>query len=508
MVLVKYILKSFILFTAVVSCTHSVDQPEREVASSGQGPRLTCEYLRHMTLIRDRQMTCKQRQTWKNYGGTVHNRPALFVEPRNEDEVARIVFHANRHSWQVRPVGSGHSWSQVTKTDDILMGTNKLVQQMVINPENLTVTVGGGQKVREMIRAIEARGYALANLGDAQIQSVAGVVSTNTHGTGITHTGFAGAVQQIRIVDGRGNIHVASATQRPQLFRAALSGAGMMGVITQITLKVVPAYNIYSETEAAPLQVLLNEWRRLLRQNEWFSFLWIIHTDWVTIFTGVKANFPDKEPRTDDLEESLNRNFFTPLFASLYTHNRGVLHRFLPSIYSLQRGLSPKKRDYAVGSDAISKSIDPKHWAWNLETEFFIPIEHLDEFIIRMRQYVGLLKQERIIPAAPMIGFRFIKGDNSYLSPAYIHAGHSEFVAISVFDTNKNTRSPYLLGVKGLIDDIVKDKKLMRMHVGKVYLDTPEEFHQRFAHWATFAKVRKQYDPNGVFLNPWTERFF
>ena len=111
-----------------------------------------------------------------------------------------------------------------------------------------------------------------------QSQTLGGLVSTNTHGTGITKTGFAGLVKSLRLVDGMGNVHILSTNKNPDLL-FALSGAGMVGIITELTFDIEKDY--YSEVLQSFRRIDKlfdsDEWLNLLNQNEWFSMRAPIH---------------------------------------------------------------------------------------------------------------------------------------------------------------------------------------------------------------------------------------
>jgi len=511
-----------LIFISFIAVACSTTPSKRDVA---RVPGFTCDFLRNRAVL-DNSMPCEQNKRWENYGDTLINRPQIYVEPRTENEVERIVFQSFRYGMKVRPVGSGHSWSRITQTDDLLMGTHQLFLRdasgrptLYIDHNNNTVRVGAGQTIRSIVQTLEQSGYTLANLGDIQSQTIAGAISTNTHGSGVTHTGFAGAVKKFNIVDGRGILHQnVSWNNKREMYRSALSGLGMMGVITEVTLKIVPAFNIYSVQEHMSLHELIGQekWKDLI-EREWFSFLWVFGTEHAAVVTGQKAISSTLQPtRDNDFVDRLNRNLFTPFFMGLYSPNRNLLSRMIPPIYRDIRRSNPRKTEYQISSAALSKNIEPVHWPWNLETEFFIPVEFMPEFISEMAGFLNTVRDtngNRYRPAAPILGFRFMKGDDTYLSPAYKYKGYDEFAAISVFDVkgrqSTHQGTSYLRAIRDILQRVVgTDPHLLRMHAGKVFLDNAPNFRRRIWNWCPFARARRRYDPNGTFLNSWTSQFF
>jgi FAD/FMN-containing dehydrogenase len=496
-----------------------------------------CKNLLYIAGISEQEINCEENKKWKNFGGTVLNTPAVFIEPKNELHVVKIVKAAVKLNWRVRPIGSGHSWSKTTKANQILMGTHKLVKPIIINrnPINPTFTTASGMILKYAVDELQKEGYALSNLGSMQSQTFGGVVSTNTHGTGIEKTGFAGLVTSLRLVDGLGNVHILSKKQNPNLFYSALSGAGMVGIITELTLKIEKDYYLSVLQSFMPIDVLFDsgKWKELLNQNEWFSMLWPIHEDSATLLTRkrvsksltvARLSWTKKRKgaqRGFTLEKKgglLTKNAELALFTRKHVTNRfislmakdpdrwegvfNVLYRFVPAFTSAV----PANYHY---SDAISDDYDVEEWDWNIETEVFFPIEFLPEYIKELKRYSKELKKTKKGLVAPFVGLRFVKGDHSFLSPTYIHKGYDKFVAVTLYDhsTTEYTTKWFSDNLK-ILHEIVNDPTLIRMHLGKIYHDSEKHFEKRFFHWDKFKQSRLESDPKGIFLNQWTEKFF
>lgn len=497
----------------------------------------SCERLLSLASLKPKNINCETNKKWKNFGGTVLNSPAVFIEPRSEEQVSAIVKAANKLEWRIRPVGSGHSWSQFTKTNQILMGTHKLVKPIVINhnPENPTVTTASGMVLKYAVKELKEKGYALPNLGSMQSQTFGGVVSTNTHGTGITKTGFAGLVESLRLVDGMGAVRVLSKNQNPELFYSALSGAGMVGIITELTIKIEKDYYLEVLQSFRSIDKLFNsdEWLNQLNENEWFSMLWPIHEKTATILTRNRISKSQTIPkqywkkkrkgsqRGFTLEKRgglMQKNAKAALFARKHVTNRfislmakdpdtwegifNILYRFVPAFTSSV----PSNYHY---SEAISDNYDVEEWDWNIETEVFFPIEFLPEYIKELKKYSKSLKKEGRGLVAPFIGLRFVKGDDSYLSPTYIHKGYDKFVAVTLYDHSLTEYSTqWFKDNLKMMHKVINDPTLIRMHLGKIYHDSEGHFQKRFYNWDKFKAARMESDPKGLFLNKWTEKFF
>lgn len=478
---------------------------------------VSCAMLYAKAKLQPEQLACDEKKNWKNYSLTVHNKNAIYVMPRSQVDVQIIVQTAYLNGWRVRPIGSGHSWSQATKTDQILMATDKLVRPIEFYRHNMTVKVGGGHKLNNLVKSLEKVGLALKNLGSIQRQSIAGAISTNTHGTGVHKAGFAGSVKAFTIVDGTGIPRHVTKDNNPKLFKSALSGIGLLGVITDVTMEVVPLYNVEAKFRHSDIDELFQpgtkasqqKWKQMVDQNEWFSFVWFFQTEMVTEFIGNRVENSNVTPKPKFvLFEWIGRNLFAPLFAKLYSAFPKTVHGYMTPIYRIVRTIKPETTKLARYQDGLSKSINPVHWAWNLETEYFFPVEFLPEFIQRFKSFTRSEIASNRPPKTPFIGFRFVKSDDTYLSHSYEYKGYQKWVALSVFDSAKTYTTEYLHKVKNIIQEIVGDPKLLRMHLGKIVLDSPQQLARRYTNWDNFVETREYYDPKEVFLNPWTEKWF
>lgn len=187
---------------------------------------------------------------WRNWSRTVEARPARIVTPVDESEVAAILARASAAGVRVKAVGSGHSFTPLAVTDGIQLRLDRLVGIEALTPDPSTgraqVTVGAGTPLHVLNAALLARGYAMTNLGDIAEQTVAGAISTGTHGSGRDSAGLAAQVTGVRLACADGSIVAASADREPETFAAARLGLGALGVLTAVTFEVEPAFTLHA----------------------------------------------------------------------------------------------------------------------------------------------------------------------------------------------------------------------------------------------------------------------
>lgn len=274
---------------------------------------------------------------WENYGGTVRNVDVDITRPRSTEEVSRIVAAAGDR--KIRPVATGHSWTAATKTDDVLMDVTGLDQILHIGEPRkdgtALVTAQAGVRLNDLCSALQARGLTMQNLGSMGFQTIGGATATNTHGSGRNHGGIATQVVRLKMLTGGGKIVSLSRKENPELFRAALSGLGLSGVVTEVTYKAVPAFNIGVSRGHRTLSHMVQKeagqsnLQKMLHDNEWFSILWVPYTDRVFYSKGNRSEAPAEKPGAKWME-SFSRNCVMTTLANVASATRRVAPRLWP----------------------------------------------------------------------------------------------------------------------------------------------------------------------------------
>jgi len=152
--------------------------------------------------------------TWKNHTGNQSCRPRAIVSPGSLDELVELVRRAEREGTTVRAVGAGHSWSDVALTDGYLVLPDNLSGLRPLDDGTLRSDAGGGRLVRvlggthlyTLNAELHAAGLALPNMGGYDAQTISGVVSTSTHGSGLRWGPFPDLVRSLDLVVSGGEV--------------------------------------------------------------------------------------------------------------------------------------------------------------------------------------------------------------------------------------------------------------------------------------------------------------
>jgi len=185
-----------------------------------------------------------------NFGGNVRFRPGRLAVPRSESEVCRLV--QEHRGDGVRVVGSRHAWSPLIRTSGLLLDLRYLdVCRLYEDGDRLLVAVGGGCQIWKLLAYLNERDLTLPSVGLITEQTVAGAISTATHGSG-RHS-LSHYVQRIRLVhfDASGGGVEARWIEGGEELQAARCGLGAMGVITEVVFSVVPQYRVQEQMVVA-----------------------------------------------------------------------------------------------------------------------------------------------------------------------------------------------------------------------------------------------------------------
>src|SRR3954452_8265238 len=190
---------------------------------------------------------------WRNWAGDQICAPARVETPSTEDQLRRVVADAAAAGLTVRGVGSGHSFTDAACTDGVMVSLDHMRGIVDADRASGLVEVQGGVKLHELGDLLAQHGLAMENLGDISVQSLAGAVSTATHGTGLDYPNLSQQVRALRLVTANGDVLTVDESD-PDTFRAARVAIGSLGVISTVTLQTVPTYTLKRLDDPLPLE--------------------------------------------------------------------------------------------------------------------------------------------------------------------------------------------------------------------------------------------------------------
>jgi FAD/FMN-containing dehydrogenase len=390
---------------------------------------------------------------WQNWSGSVTCTPETMATPASEEEVSALVIAARRAGHGVRVAGTGHSFTPLCATDGTLLSLDGMQGMIAADPEARTATFRAGTKIHQAGAPLLAAGLAMENMGDIDYQSLGGAIGTGTHGTGETLGNLSTQVVGLRLVLASGETLDCSATQEPAIFEAARVSVGTLGVTTQITLRVLPAYRLHERTWVAAFDDCMAQMPSLIRDNRHFEFFWLPQDDVCAMKT---LNPTAEEPREDAPPPAVT----------------GRLARYI----------KPERIDWSYRIFPSERTIK-----FN-EMEFAVPAEHGMDCLRELRQ----LMRDRHPEVAWPVEYRTLRGDDIPLSPA----SGRETVTISIHQAAELSYRAFFADAEALFRNYRG-----RPHWGKLHWHTARALRDLYPDWDAFAAIRAYLDPEGRFLN-------
>ena len=424
--------------------------------------------------------------TWRNWARNQQCAPEAIEHPASEAELAQVVRAAAANGQRVKVVGAGHSFTGIALTEGRLIKLDRYRRVLSHDAAAGTVTVESGIPLSALNEELWARGLAMENLGDIAYQSIAGATSTATHGTGVTFGGIATHIAGLRIIAADGSIIDCSSDREPEVFRCARVGLGALGVISQVTLRAVPAFNLHAVESPARVDELLANLDEHIRTNDHFEFFWVPHTGWALTKWNRRTDEPDRpRPRWQELRDDYVMSNFA--FGALCR-----IGRLRPSLIPRLSRMIPSSGRVEYVDRSYRVFASPRMVKF-YEMEYAIPIEHAAEALTRVRDFV---KRSGLMLSFP-VEVRFTAADDIPLSTA---SGRTScYIAVHVFEGTQYQQ--YFEAVEHIMDDYGG-----RPHWGKLHFQTAATLAPRYPEWDAFQAVRRRLDPRGMFSNPYLDR--
>ncbi|MCX2731250.1 FAD-binding protein [Saccharopolyspora sp. NFXS83] len=429
------------------------------------------------------------RPGWTNWAGTVARTPGGTARPRDLTEAATLLRAAARGGRTVRPLGSGHSFTGVGAPADGALALDLAHWSGIERVEPPYVTVRAGTPLHRLNRELGELGLALPNLGDIDRQTVAGAISTGTHGTGAALGGLATQVTELELLLADGTTRRCSADQDPELFAAARVSLGALGVLTRVTLRCVPAFHLVADERPEPLDDVLARFEELADGNDHFEFYWFPHST----RTLVKRNnrLPAGQepsplsPLREFFEYELMENRAFGALCRLGRARPGLvrpLNRFCAAAWSA--------RHY---SDLGHRVFVTRRRVRFAESEYAVPRAELPAVLAELRAAAGRLADPVMFP----VEVRVAAADDIWLSTA--HRRPSAYIAVHQF-TGMPHRA-WFDAFSSIVDSVGG-----RPHWGKMHRLTADDLRERYPRFDDFRALRAELDPGGLFANPYLDR--
>ena len=405
------------------------------------------------------------------YGAATIHRPTTLAQ------VQAIVAAATK----VRAVGSRHSFNELADSPGDLISLEHLNTVVAIDPERRTANVEGGITYVQLGPQLEQAGFALRNLASLPHVTVAGACATATHGSGDRNGNLATAVAALEFVAPSGDLITLSREHDGEQFVGAVVNLGALGIITKLTLDLVPAFQIAQVIyDDLPLANVLEQFDAIMSSAYSVS----LFTDW----QGMHINQTwVKRLVTDDPAPEPEPTYFG---ATAADNPRRPASRRPAAGSTPQHGVPGPWYDRLPhfrpeGVAAVGKE---------LQTEYFVPRQHA---VAAVRAIAAL--GERLAPAILIAEVRTIAADDLWMSTCYARDGVGLHFT---WHPDWSKVEPLL----PIIEDALAPFET-RPHWGKLFAMAPAQVQAHYPRLADFRALLRHYDPAGKFSNDYVERY-
>jgi FAD-linked oxidoreductase len=409
------------------------------------------------------------------------------VRPASRSELIDSVARGADAGRRVRVAGSGHSFTDIACTDGRMIDISRLNGLLEVDRSSGLVRVEAGIVIGDLARALDIHGLAMENQGDIDRQTLAGAISTATHGTGARFQNLSAQVEAVELVLADGTIHECSAESDPDGLLAARAGLGALGALYSVTLRTVPAYTIRRVDHPEPLEQTLASLDELVDSNDHFEFYVFPHTDTAILRDSERTDEPPR-PRgraKEFLQEVVLENWVVAAYARI--------GRLWPSRIPPMARFLARQVGRSVKVDRSHRVFASERRVRFTEMEYGIPREHGAEALRRVLELIG----NRGLNVSFPIEVRFVAPDEVMLSPS--HRRETCYIAVHMYRGME--WEPYFREVEAIMDGYGG-----RPHWGKRHFQSAETLAPRYPRWADFQRVRARLDPEGRFANAYTER--
>ncbi|WP_277211356.1 D-arabinono-1,4-lactone oxidase [Isoptericola croceus] len=448
--------------------------------------------------------------TFTTWGRTYSAVPAQRATPRDESELRTLVARAAEAGLAVRAVGAGHSFTDVAVTDGLLLSLDHLrgleSLQRLPSGEAL-VTVGAGTRLFELNRILDAHGLAMRNLGDVDRQSVAGAISTGTHGTGARLGGLATQVRGVRLVLPDGAVRTVTdddpaGSPERVLFEVARLGLGTVGVLAAVTLEVVPAYLLRSTEAVRPWREVVDGYDELVARHERVDAYWFPGTDRMLTWCNDPLDRSEAADHARQLEGiggtarrigAAGRTFLDEEVLAngalgVAMRLASAAPRWVPRINRVSAA-TLGDRTHVAPSDRVLVTRRRVRFA---EMEYAVPREALREVLTDLAAWLRTSGEPVPFP----VEVRCAAADDVWLSTARGRA--TAYVAVHQY--HRMPRERYFAAAEEIFVAAGG-----RPHWGKLHTRTAADLAEHYP-LDDVASVRAVVDPGRAFRNPYTDR--
>ncbi|MBO9453567.1 FAD-binding protein [Tropicibacter sp. R16_0] len=414
---------------------------------------------------------------WINWGGNQSNH-SRACSPESLDELRQVIASEKTP----RIVGSGHSFTPLVADATRVISLDLLpTASLQASSENLA-WLDANKRLKELSPALAVHNLAFRNLGDINVQTLAGAVSTATHGTGAELPCLSAELQNVKMMLASGEVINSQDDPTGDLIAAARVSLGALGVLLEAQVKLVPKYYLRRRVEMGALQETLARMHELWESHRNFEFFYI---PWSQKTIRLRHDLVD-EPKGKAPADLDNLAVYGLRAARILGHLHPSLRRQALALLSMLQ----TEEDYAdEGWKVLCSQRDVRF----VEMEYHVPTKVARDVLMEVIKRTEANHPDVYFP----IEVRKTAGDTSWLSP---FQGGSR-VSVAIHTAARQNFADYFRD----IEPIFREANA-RPHWGKMHSLKFADLEALYPDYNRFCSLREKLDPTGKFLSGYLQR--
>lgn len=426
-------------------------------------------------------------QVWRNWGRSIAATPRSVERPESLEALQLAVKRAAAAGRRVKAVGAGHSFTGIAAAPDVLLQLDKLQGVIDVDRERRRVRFRAGTRLYRVPGLLSGLNLAMPNLGDIDRQSLAGAISTGTHGTGAGFGGLATQVAGLTLVQPDGGL--LTVDDGDPLLPAAALGLGALGIIADVTLQCVPAFALQAREESELLADTLAALGRRIGSTDHFEFYWFPHTDRAA--TKSNTRLPGSVPLHP--RPSLSRWIDESLLSNSLFRATCAAGTAVPALIPPVNRAAARLLGGHSYTEASHRVFTQRRTVRFREMEYGLPADRVPAAFAAVRQLV----EDRAWRISFPVEVRWAAADDRWLSTAY----GRDTAYIAVHRYYREDHREYFTAVEEILLAFGG-----RPHWGKLHSLDAASLAPRYPRFHDFLAVRNRLDPDRLFANDYLDR--
>lgn len=409
-----------------------------------------------------------------------------WYQPETEEEIRQLI----EKNEKIRLIGSGHSWSGLCVTHGACVNLDHYNRILNVDLERHQVRAQAGVKMWQLNKELTRYGLALENQGSIDQQSIAGAISTGTHGTGLNFQILGSQLVELTLLKANGEKLIIHKDKDRELYEAAIVNLGALGAIVEVVIQVMPAFCIQDYTTTVSFRELIHDLDFFIENSDHFKMWWLPPSDDIVIYNYKRTQEPANDSR---FRRYLKDEMFSvAVYRALVSGGK----RFPKMVRHFNRFLTSQMRGPLHRIEESSKVFIVPEPPVHLETEWAFDVRRAKEILTTYRR---VLCRTEVFNLSFIQEFRFTKADRFWLSGA--HQRDTMWIGLYAY---KHENWDSCLEV---FEELSKQFE-GRPHWGKLFTVQSDYLRKRYLKYDDFVALRKELDPEGKFANPFIENLF